>query len=151
MVLICEECGKVKHIDEISSVSSFLCKINGVNYYEDLLEPCECGGEFVKTKRCEICDGYMSEESSDVICEECVKKYGNKESALAFGDDEVETVDINGFLAYMLSEKEINDVLQKYAFAKYTKDKIRIMAKDYCSEDTIISLIRESLESEDKR
>lgn len=150
MVMICEECGKVKHIDEISSVSSFLCKINGVNYHGDLLETCECGGGFVKTKRCEICDGYMSAESADVICEECVKKYGNKESALALGDDEAEAVDINGFLAYMLSEKEINDVLQKYAFEKYTKDQIRVMAKDYCSEDTIISIIRKSLELEDK-
>jgi uncharacterized protein YifE (UPF0438 family) len=93
----------------------------------------------------------MSEESSDMICEECVKKYGNKESALALGDDEVETVDINGFLAYLLGEKEINTVLQKYAFAKYGEDQLRVMAKDYCSEENIVSIIRESIEMEDER
>lgn len=150
-VMICEKCGKIRCIEDISTVRSFLCEINGVDYYEDTLDTCECGGDFVKTKRCDICDGYMSADSTDLICEKCATKYGNKEMALNFGEDESELVDINGFLAYLLSEKEINEVLQRYAFAKYSEDLLRVMAKDYCSEETVVSIIRESIEMEDKR
>ena len=125
MKYICESCGELFEEEDLDFggekqyeyVDKGCCVVPYfVGYsHEDLT--CSCGGRIVEAKKCDICNKYAHikyNEYSVCVCEDCVEKYKTTELALRVGDYRHKKVDINEYIARVLTEEEINEVLWEY-------------------------------------
>ena len=115
MKSICEDCGKLTDTIE---------------------DRCECGGWFVEARLCEVCgEVYITDE--DDLCEECLKTSSTLENCLDIGDDEAqrEQYKLNGFLASVFSEREIEELALK-CFMELPKHLQQEYINSYCGSDT---------------
>ena len=131
---ICNRCGKL--IDELSTDSQCHGYSSlGEAFVEEYAETeCSCGGDFVEARQCEICGEYYSDEDYPYnVCECCAEQFETIESALEIGSNNTEKINVNGFVAYMLTEEEINAILTKHIIENYADDSSDI--SDYCKND----------------
>lgn len=134
---MCDVCGKIYDESEIPLKKSFLGSVNGVELYEDEYQSCDCGGTFVDAVRCEKCGEYVTEEEQYYgFCTTCINNFCGFETAKKIGKDNCEKVSINGFLAYVFSQKEIENILWNKLLST-GKDNIFSNAERYCKEDLI--------------
>ena len=104
-MLVCRECGYVFEEEEAS---------NWVEEHGEENCGCpRCKGEFEEATRCKICGEWFLDNGIDEVCEECKEQNLTYSNALKVGDEEKQTVEINGFLASVYSISEINDILQR--------------------------------------
>lgn len=135
-MFICEHCGRIKSAEEIQKHKSFLCHIDGSDYYEDEIERCECGGDFLEATPCEICgENYLiADFITTPICKNCISTHFNLDTALKVGNTEPEKVTVNGFLQWMLDEKEIDKALIEYVKKYYSDEEMKCYIDDYLSQ-----------------
>ena len=125
---ICEDCGKIYEDEEAEDVYATTGYYNLVN-----IEPCSCGGNLVKAKRCEKCDEFMPEDNL-ALCDSCIEEYETLENALEIGADYEEKVSLNGFFASAFTKEEIESILLETFKAKDEKIKKNAI-KQYCEDD----------------
>lgn len=93
---------------------------------------CECG-------ICVSCGAPVPDESGECVCENCIKYHSNPTTALVYGDRRRDSVKINGFIAFLYSEAEINDILLSHYLGEVltTIEHFRLdgMAELYAQED----------------
>lgn len=135
--LICENCGYSASVDEIGTQESYLCTLEGHDYYERVTNTCpHCNGEFLDAVECKICGSLhrADEDGWFGYCEECLDKEANFDIATDIGRDNKESVMVNGLITHMFSAEEIEAILLDYA--KNHQDRER-NGKTYCLDDTI--------------
>ncbi len=73
-----------------------------------------CGSEdFEEAGHCIKCDEFFPlDKMVGSICRDCLEKRMNDDTALAYGNDRKEAVELNGFLAYIFSASEIDEILK---------------------------------------
>lgn len=112
----CLECGFV--FDEPETYRENVGECWGAPAYQDYdgCPMCKCEG-FEKLTACELCGGeFLDDELISGVCEDCVSSYKNNfEICRKISFDETEeNIKINAFLAAVLTEDEIDDILMSY-------------------------------------
>ena len=69
----------------------------------------------MEASRCPICDNYYDGTNGFSICEDCIDYHETVENALEIGSENTEMVAINGFVASVMDEALINEILCKAA------------------------------------
>lgn len=72
-----------------------------------------CKGYFEEMTQCRICDQYFTEdELSGGVCDECIYEHSiDIELCHKLGQEAEESIKINGFIASVFSEEQINEIL----------------------------------------
>lgn len=114
-----------------------------------------CNGAYEKTVKCEFCEGeFLEDELFGGVCQECIDGYKyDVETSMAIGDGEKLMIEINGFLAHIFSEREIESIL--YGAIK-EKEKLfgAVDCSSYAYEDLFgfgENLLKEVKHNEQKR
>ena len=137
---ICNICKNVIADDDVRYKKSFIGEYGNGKIYHREMQTCHCGGDFVDAIQCVECDDFF-EESECIhdgfpICKKCFEKNATPSMAIeyaeydGFGTDDVK---INPFIAYCLSEREINEIL-KNEIRKNPKA-FEKNAKEFCLDD----------------
>ena len=72
-----------------------------------------CKGYFEEMAQCRICGEYFTEdELSGGVCDECIYEHSTDiELCHKLGEEAEETIKINGFIASVFTEEQINEIL----------------------------------------
>jgi hypothetical protein len=72
-----------------------------------------CKGYFEEMHKCRICGQYFTDdELSGGVCDECIYEHSTDiELCHRLGEEAEETIKINGFIASVFSEEQINEIL----------------------------------------
>ena len=133
-MLICNRCGELIEDHELKFTSQchgYTCL--GQPLSETIPEDCRCGGEFVEAKKCNVCGEWFDNTDLNGVCEGCLEEYETVGEALEIGENDTTSVDINGFVASVLSVEQINKILCKWVeenFIDHSKDVVK-----YCEEN----------------
>lgn len=82
--------------------------------------PCEkigvcpyCKGYFEEMTQCRICGQYFTDgELSDGVCDECIYEHSTDiELCYRLGEEAEESIKLNGFIASVFTEEQINEIL----------------------------------------
>ena len=92
-------------ITEAHGITDGSCEKIGVCPY--------CKGYFEEMHKCEICGEYFTEdELSGGVCDECIYEHSTDiELCHKLGEEAEETIKINGFIASVFTEEQINEIL----------------------------------------
>lgn len=136
-MMICNNCGYLCHEDDIGTVSEYRGECHGVECYENVSDTCpHCHGDFVKAVECKICGSYHDKANDENYCGgyclECLENKATFEAAVDIGNDNKESVRLNGLLTHMFTESEIEKILLDYALAHQNGEN---NAKTYCLDD----------------
>lgn len=141
-MLVCEDCGEVYEEDNVTTSKSYLCTIDGTNYYENVSDGCsKCGGELVKADKCAICDSWKDKEVAlsyslnyqCYVCYDCLQEKSTPNVALTIGKNNPQNVSINGFLSHIFTPAQIEDILSNELIKK---GDISVKARRFCNDDT---------------
>lgn len=80
------------------------CPNCGSEDIDDALLCPECG---------EFCGELFGDGNKKIMCNDCIQKLATEENLIAYGYEDKQSVEINGYLAAMLSEDEIERILQR--------------------------------------
>jgi hypothetical protein len=138
-MMICNKCGELCDDDDLPTYTEDFGFDTGVGWKscpQTFVDNCSCGGDFVEATKCVICGEYFNgEEQYGKVCSECLKDESiDADNAFAIGDKNKEKIEVNGFLASIFDENQINDILEQ-AYRKqntFTKER---QSKEYCLDD----------------
>ncbi len=139
MKFICNDCGKVLDEDELIISEDKVSDYAGGTYERSAT--CTCGGSCKEASRCIGCGEYFpDEELSGGYCIDCLKESATVNNAIGCGNEEKSEIKINGFLAYLFSEKEIEEILKVALDKKINESDANAMkamdeAQDFCMDD----------------
>lgn len=134
-MLICKDCGKVIADDELITHLESRGEFWGNNCFEEIVDKCECGGEFVEAKQCQMCGEWICEDDENV-CDDCLQNNATYDNALKYGEENKESVELNGFLANVFTADEVNEILiRELDEAQQLSTKIYKEARWYCLND----------------
>ena len=135
----CLDCGRILDDDELKLSRDYVSDYAGGSYENHT--GCPCGGDVEEVTACEGCDDYYtSDELYEGFCENCLTQCATVDNAVAAGNDAKETVDINGFFAYLFTGEEIDKILlekveQMIGGSYEGAMSMCERAKDYCLDD----------------
>ena len=124
-MLVCARCGTVIEDSEL--------QYDYEDYGEEVALPCRCGGDFVEATQCSICGEWFDNDGLHGVCECCFEEYETVGEALAMGEENTEDVDINGFIATVLTKEQINNILTKWVEENFTDHSSAVIK--YCEND----------------
>ena len=115
-MLVCDCCEKTKHENEIRTYKVSHGETSlGFSLTEEFEDAtCRCGGNFVEAKKCKICGALFPKSEYADMCESGMEDYESVEIALEIGKERKTTVEVNEFVAYALSDEQINKILTKW-------------------------------------
>lgn len=124
-MLVCDTCGKLIEDDEL-----------GYGYEphgERTPNCCSCGGDFIEATKCRVCGKHFDSTHLHGVCECCLEEYETVGEALAIGEENTEDVEINGFIATVLTKEQINKILTKWVEENFVDHSKAVV--DYCEDD----------------
>lgn len=80
--------------------------------YDMPLYPYSWNEDVPEHEVCEVC-GREVDELHFGVCDYCLEKNTNFENVIEFGDENKKKIEINGFLGYVFSDLEIEQILKK--------------------------------------
>lgn len=116
-MLVCDMCGKVVGSDDLKYVT----EMHGERHRDTR---CKCGGHFIPATKCRVCGEWFDNTELYGVCEGCLDEHYSVGTALEIGDEPRELIGVNAFVAFVLTEDEINKILIKHVEEHYT-DKCR--------------------------
>lgn len=135
-MMICERCGKLFPDEEAYEVGYI---------YDDTpygrvaiaktmdLRDCECGGELTAARPCAVCGEWITEDGPEV-CECCLEDAETLDNALALGEINTESIEVNGFIA-RLGAETVNAILT--AFVKNAGIDYATIISQYLNSDPV--------------
>lgn len=116
MKYVCEYCGKVLDEEELPVYNEDYGFETGIGYksiIQEIVDTCNCGGNFVEATECEMCGEYFNDCDDIGICNNCLEENATFENAIKIGDDNPEKIYINGYLASEFTNEEIEEILRR--------------------------------------
>ena len=108
--------------------------------HEEQYFACDCGGTIIPAVQCEKCGEYCTEdELTDDTCDKCLSKHCNYENVLEMGIEYQENYEINGFLASVFDQIEVEAILM-VTFERLPKNERDKYIKKYFNEDKEFAL-----------
>lgn len=126
---ICEKCKSVVEDWEIGyHIESYGERLRN--------DTCDCGGDLIPAKECKICgEIFNAEDLIGKVCEGCIEEHETIKNVLNAGDNDTQSVEINGFVASVLTEKQINEILVKWVEENFTDHSVEVVK--YCKQDEL--------------
>lgn len=138
---ICDNCGCTCDDDDLPIYEEDYGFETGIGFKsmkQTFVDNCSCGGNFVEAQECEMCGEYFAEDDLEGgVCKECLEQNATFDNAIELGDENKDTVEINGFYASAFTLSEIEEILKRELVEakKLAPDKINTDAKNYCLDD----------------
>lgn len=137
---VCNRCGELCEEDDLPTYTEDFGYDTGVGWRscpQTFVDNCSCGGEFVEADKCCVCDEYFYDEDNNGACDFCLNENATYENALLIGDENKDTIELNGYLLHSFTKEQIEEILKRELeqARKLDKAKIDKEAKDYCHED----------------
>lgn len=86
------------------------------------------------TCECKICrESFRESDLYHGVCLSCIKDCETVGEALEWGNERTMSVEINGFIAYTLSEEQINKILAKWCEENFVDGSADVV--EYCELD----------------
>lgn len=133
----CSRCGTVVRECELETHSQRIGYYGDQPISESLYDyECSCGGGFEYATQCGVCGEYFVDDFFCLsACEDCIdKELSNVGNLLEQGEESKTLVEINGFLASVFSEEQINEILLN-VFEGADKIKQRELAREFYESD----------------
>lgn len=140
-MFICKKCGSVMDESKLVHAKYLLSDYRGGTYESDC--HCRCGGEVSETKQCKTCGEHF--DASDMYgeyCKDCLNSEMTVDNAIKCGAevDARREVSINGYLASLFSEEDIDALLERELGCKMAESRRNTMvaidkAEWFCKED----------------
>ena len=130
-MLVCEDCGRTYSEDSLvyfterHGLSAAETRGEKFSYYR-----CDCGGELEEATRCSVCGDWANKYG---VCRFCLDNNESLDTAIDIGEKNKDEVSINGYVAFALTEDEINSILIEHL--KKSHDRSSKKIKEYCEED----------------
>jgi hypothetical protein len=109
MIYVCNLCGHIKDEKDLKTV----VEAHGEKHLDYTCDCCH-RGEYVEATKCSVCGELFDNTELHGVCEGCLEKYETVGVALEIGEDCPESVEINGFIAKVLSKEHIGKILTKW-------------------------------------
>lgn len=122
-MFICTECGRI--YEEL--------RCSRESYGAVTPDECVCGGDIVEAKECEACGEYIPEDASMSVCKWCIEEEMTVATAIKMGRHGKSEVKINGFFATVLTEQDIDEILEAFV-EQHFLDKSKPV-REYILED----------------
>lgn len=106
-MLVCNRCGTLVNYNDLGYVT----EIHGERHRNTV---CKCGGEFIPAKKCKLCGSWFDNTDLHGVCEGCISEEETVGNALEIGAENTEMVEVNGFIAEVLTTEQINKILTKW-------------------------------------
>lgn len=106
-MLVCNKCGKLRESSELG----YAIEIHGERHRDT---DCSCGGDFIPATQCKICGKWFDNTDLYGVCECCLEEEETVGTALAIGAYSTEKVEVNGFIASVLTQEQIDQILTKW-------------------------------------
>lgn len=132
---ICEDCGNTE--EELTTTNNPVWIEGRLVHDEKIVDRCRCGGDYVKAKKCSECEEWFAELNGygkDKICDSCLERHINFETAIAYGEETEEEIEINGYLANQFTAYQINAILER-ELREYVMLGGKTCDRQYCLED----------------
>lgn len=124
-MLVCNRCGMLIEDEELG----FGYEAHG----EKVADTCRCGGDFIEATKCDVCGEWFDNTDLNGVCEDCLNYHETVGEALELGENDKTTVTINGFVAAVLSEEQINKILERWVEENFTDRSKPVV--EYCEDD----------------
>ena len=114
-MLICENCGNIHTKENAKVKKQYLCEIDGDVMTEEILVCRNCDTMLVEAKICPACERiYIAYDEE--ICADCWNEAQTLDTCLEIGADDGmgEQYTLNGFLASVFSQADIERILTKH-------------------------------------
>ena len=118
-MLVCNRCGKVEEYN-----SQIISNREKLGVYLDYDTCPDCGGQMVEATQCS-CGRWFDNSELCGICEVCLDEEQTVENAIQIGKQETVDVEVNGFLAQILTNEQIEEILSNWVKEKFA---------DHCRE-----------------
>ena len=125
-MLVCNKCGKIRESRELG----YAIESHGERHLDT---NCSCGGDFIPATRCSLCGKWFDGTDLHGVCEVCLDDNETVGTALAIGSVNTEQVKINGFIATVLSQGQIDKILTKWVEENFTDHSKPVV--DYLEDD----------------
>lgn len=112
-MLICNRCEKLKREEDLEYVT----EMHGERHLD---YTCSCGGEYDEATKCKLCGEWFNNDFLHGICEYCMEEEETVGNALAIGEYSTVKREINGFVADVLTDEQINKILIKWVEENFT-------------------------------
>ena len=122
----CVECGHVFDDEDVKRLREDRGECHGVPAYEEYCVCPACNGDIDEAKICKCCYEYfLNDEMEDDFCMSCIEKKAEDFNFALFAySEERESVSINGLLAGLFENFEIERIL-----IDYYKEQLRLKKK----------------------
>jgi hypothetical protein len=131
-MLICNHCGhRAESLNSGRIYNDNL--LGGYIDQKDTTCPCCKKGDMILATQCSFCGSWFDNTELHGVCEMCLEEHETVGEALEFGECRTEKVEINGFIANVLSTEKINEILTKYVEENFTDHSKPVI--DYCEYD----------------
>lgn len=129
----CDDCGTVSSLKELNRDT-----INGGYPGEPHYTCPVCGSEYVdEVYQCELCGEWFYGDEiygsmGEMACDKCIEKHKTAEEVVDFASNDLVEVELNGLLAFVFEEDQINELLKRQ-FMELPKDEQKKYIDDYMS------------------
>lgn len=125
-MLVCNKCGKLRESSELG----YAIESHGERHLDT---NCSCGGDFIPATQCKLCGKWFDDTDLNGVCEVCLEEHETVGTALEMGDTSRTMVAVNGFIAEVLDEEQINKILTKWVEENFVDHSKSVV--DYCEYD----------------
>lgn len=119
-MLVCNRCGTVVNYNDLGYVT----EVHGERHRNT---HCKCGGDFIPAKKCKLCDSWFDNTALYGVCECCISEEETVGNALEIGAENTEMVEVNGFIAEVLTTEQINSILTKWVEENFVDHSIPVV------------------------
>ena len=129
---VCNICGHL--VEELTTARVYDDNLLE-GYIDETVTACPCckHGELIEATICAVCGKPFDGTELNGVCECCLEEYETVESALEIGEQETEKVDVNGFIAEILTPDQINKILTKWVEENIMDHSPKVV--DFCEYD----------------
>lgn len=118
-MLVCDRCGHL--VENLEFSRTYDDNLLG-GYIDEADTTCPCckKGDLIPATQCSDCGKWFDNTDLYGVCEECLDEFATVGTALALGKNSTTDVEINGFIAEVLTPEQINKILTKWVEENFT-------------------------------
>ena len=137
MAYKCLECGHIFERGEEASWSEYRGEYFGFVAYKKMSGCPLCKGAFEETIPCDICGSeHLEEELNGGVCDECLEDCKcDFEMCYTIAQSSKDKIKINGLLASMFTESEIEEILVNHIKKEIKDSELKKFVSNFIDED----------------
>ena len=103
--------------------------------------------DVVEATICEICNHPFADTENLGICECCLEEEETVELAIKMGEESTIDVELNGFIATVLTKDKINSILAEYVRSNYSDNSLPVTRYLESDKQALVEFIKDEREN----